>query len=225
MGWLIALGILILLAILPLGADVRYDSDGPLVRIVAGPIRLQVFPGKKKGKKDKKDKKEKKPKKDKKGKKDKQAENAASGKNLPVTGAKPAETAPEEKKGGSVLDFLPLVKLGINFLGDFRRKLRVNRLELNLVMAGGDPCDLAVNYGKAWAALGNLWPRLEEWFVIRKRDVRVQCDFEGSETLITARLQITITLGRIISLVVLYGIRALKQLLKINNKRKGGAAI
>ena len=43
-GWLIALGILILLAILPLGVSVIYNEDGPLVRVIAGFIRLKVFP-------------------------------------------------------------------------------------------------------------------------------------------------------------------------------------
>mgnify|MGYP006992093196 CR=1 FL=1 len=56
MGWLIAFMIVFLLAILPLGASVKYNSDGPLVRIIAGPIRFKVFPVKKKEKKD--DKKE-----------------------------------------------------------------------------------------------------------------------------------------------------------------------
>ena len=64
MGWLIALAVLILLAILPLGASVLYDEDGPRVRIVAGPLKLQVFPLKKKPKKNKP--KAEKPKKDKK---------------------------------------------------------------------------------------------------------------------------------------------------------------
>lgn len=36
MGWWITLGILFLLAILPLGVSVRYDSDGARVRIVCG---------------------------------------------------------------------------------------------------------------------------------------------------------------------------------------------
>ena len=44
MGWLIAFLILFLLAILPLGASVLYDEDGPRVRIVAGPVKLQVSP-------------------------------------------------------------------------------------------------------------------------------------------------------------------------------------
>ena len=48
MGWLIALGILILLAILPLGASVIYDDQGPLIRLILGPIRLKLFPKKKK---------------------------------------------------------------------------------------------------------------------------------------------------------------------------------
>lgn len=213
MGWLITLGILVLLAVLPLGVGVVYDSDGPLVRILAGPVKLQVFPLKKKKEEKPPKKKKEKPKKQ---KKEKPVEKS--------DGKKPAPAEKKEKKGGSFTDFLPLVQLGLNFLGDFRRKLRVNRLELNLILAGGDPCDLAVNYGKACAALGNLWPRLEELFVIKKRDVQIQCDFEGDKTLVTAALDITITLGRLLSLAVIYGIRAVKELIKINNKRKGGAA-
>ena len=79
----------------------------------------------------------------------------------------------EKKKGGKVTDFLPLVKVALDFLGDFRRKLRIKHLELQLCMAGDDPCDLALNYGKAWAAVGNLIPQLERFFVIKKRDFSV----------------------------------------------------
>ena len=52
MGWLITLSILFLLAVLPLGVSVNYDSDGPLVKIIAGPLRVKVFPLPKKQKKD-----------------------------------------------------------------------------------------------------------------------------------------------------------------------------
>ena len=127
------------------------------------------------------------------------------------------------KKGGSILDFLPLVQVALDFLGEFRRKLRVNRLELKLILAADDPCDLAVNYGRAWAAVGNLFPLLERAFVIKKRDVEVECDFTSEETLVIARLDLTITLGRLLSLAVRYGIRALREFLKIKNIRKGGA--
>ena len=53
MGWLVTVAVLVLLAILPLGASVLYDADGPVVRIVAGPLKIKVFPLKKKPKKEK----------------------------------------------------------------------------------------------------------------------------------------------------------------------------
>lgn len=204
-GWLIALGILILLAILPLGVSAIYNEDGPLVRVIAGPVRLKVFPLKKKDKEDKKSKKEKKEKKPEK------------------KTAKPKKKKEPSKKGGSLLDFLPLVHVALDFLNGFRKKLRVNRLEMKLIMAGADPCDLAVNYGKAWTALGNITPYLDRVFVIKKRDLDVECDFEADKTLIFARLDLTITLGRILGLVVCAAVRALIELIKIMNKRKGGA--
>ena len=60
MGWWIALGVVVLLAVLPLGVSVKYNSEGPLVRVILGPVKLTVFPLSKKKKKDKKDKKGKK---------------------------------------------------------------------------------------------------------------------------------------------------------------------
>ena len=212
MGWLITLGVLFLLAILPLGVSVSYDSDGPLVRVIAGPVRLTVFPRPKKQKKEK-NKPEKAV--------EKEPEEVLP---KPPQPPKPQkESKPKEKKGGSWKDFIPLVKLGLNFLGDFRRKLRLNNVELKLVLASSDPCDLAVNYGKAWAAVGNLLPALERWFVIKKRNVEVECDFTASETLVTARLDISITLGRLLSLVAVCAVRGLKEFLIFKKKRKGGA--
>ena len=142
---------------------------------------------------------------------------------VPKQKKKPDKPADNQEKGGSVTDFLPLLQLVFDFLGEFRRKLRVNRLELKLVLAGGDPCNLAVNYGKAWAAVGNLMPQLERFFVISKRDVEVECDFTAGQTLIIARLDLTITIGRLLRMAVRYGIRAVREYMKIINKRKGGA--
>lgn len=202
MGWLIALGVLVLLAILPLGFTARYNADGAVLKVLAGPVAVQVYPAKKK-----KDKIKKKPAKEKKKK--------ASGK-----AGEPAK----KKEGGSFTDFLPLVSIALDLLRDFGGKLRVNRLELNLILAGDDPCDLAIQYGKACTAMGCLWPVLEEVFVIKKRDVKIQCDFEADQTLVDARLDMTITVGRLFALVGVYGFKAIKELIKIMNKRKGGAA-
>ena len=208
MGWLIALAVLVLLAILPLGASVLYDEDGPRVRIVAGPLKIQVFPLKKKPKKNKP--KAEKPKKDKKPKK------------AAPEGEKP-EPFPKPKTGGSWTDFLPLVRVALDLLNDLRRKLRVDHLKLHLTMAGDDPCDLAVNYGRMNASLAALIAQLERFLVIKKRDVHIDCDFAASETVILARLDLTITLGRLLSIAAVYGVRALTTFLKIKKQREGGA--
>ncbi len=220
MGWLIALGICVLLAVLPLGVSIRYDAAGALVRLIIGPVKITLFPRKKKEKKQKKEKSE-----------DNKTSEKPAGKEprQQKPAGKPAAEEPAPKKeqkqsGGPITDFLPLVKILLEMLGTFGRRLRLNLLELKIVMAGDDPCDLAVNYGRAWAAVGNLLPRLEKVFVIKKRNVEVECDFEADKTLITARLDLTITLGRILATVAVYGIRLLTKFLAINKKRKGGAS-
>ena len=205
MGWLIFLAILIGLGCVPLGVRLRYDEDGPLAAVLLGrlPIVLYPLPGwlKKLTSREKKDG-EKKPKKEK-----------------PKKEKPPKDTVGEAPQGGSWKKFLPLVQLGLHFLGDFRRKLRVNRLVLRLTLAGDDPCDLAVNYGRAWAAVGNLLAAMQRAFVIQKRDVEVQCDFLGEETKVVFAMDLTITLGRILGLLVKYGIRAVAILLKMKNQK------
>ncbi len=220
MGWLIALGVVVLLAVLPLGVSVKYSAEGALVRVILGPIRLTVFPLPRKEKKEKKPKQTQ-PQPD--AAAPVQQEPALPPPQNPAPPPQSKAQKPKGERGGSVLDFLPLIKVALDFLGDFRRKLRLNSLELKLILAGGDPANLAINYGRAWAALGNLMPHLDRLFVIKKRDVEVECDFTTSETLIFARLDLTITLGRLLSLAVCYGIRALKEFLNIKKKRKGGA--
>ena len=213
MGWWITLGVVTLLAILPLGVRVCYDSAGPLVKVVLGPVKIKVYPRPKKTEKPKKETK-----------KQPEAAPAPEEAHLPKPPQPPAsKTPPKKEKGGSLKDFLPFVKLGLDFLGDFRRKLRVKQLYLRLILAGEDPCDLAVNYGKTWTAVGSLIPALERWFVIKNRDVEVECDFTASETLVVARLEITITLGRLLSLAAVYAVRGIREFIVFRNKRKGGA--
>ena len=209
MGVWIAAAIVLILAVLPLGVRVRYNSAGLILRVIAGPLKITVFPRKKKPKKQKV--KQKKP------KEEQNAESSASEDKPP----QPPEAQPEQKeKGGSIARFLPFIKLGLKFLGDFRRKLRLDNLYVRLILAGDDPCDLAVNYGRIWAAVGNLMPQLEWLFVIKKRDIQVECDFTAAETCVVAHLDITITLGRLLVLALVYGVRVLIEFLSM--KRKGG---
>ena len=205
MGWWIFLGVLLVLALIPLGIRVRYDSGGFVARVIVGPVKFTVFPMKKRKKKPKKEKTAEKT--------EKQEETVASD----AEETKPQEETKTEapaQTGGSLEKFLPWIRLGLDFLGIFRRKIRLDNLHLHVILAGDDPCDLAVNYGRAWAAIGNLMPSLERLFVIRKRDIQVSCDFAGTEIKIAAKGDITITLGRTLCLGVVYGIRALKIFLR-----------
>ena len=220
MGWLITLGILFLLAILPLGVSFKYDEDGAVVKVIAGPVKITIFPRLKKDKTEKKDKKTEKQSQQEAAKAEPKAEPAKA----EATTQTATEEKPARKSGGPLTDFLPLVQIALDMLGAFRRRLRVNMLELKLIMAADDPCDLAVNYGRAWAAVGNLMPRLERLFVIKKRNTEVECDFEAAQTRVIARLDLTITLGRLLATAVVYGVKALIEFLKIKNKRKGGAS-
>lgn len=195
MGWLIALAVIVLLAILPLGVSARYDAAGVDMKILLGPLRLSLHPGKEKPKKEKPEPKKK-------------------------TGKANGKT---KAAGGSWTDFLPLVDIALDLLSAFRHKLRVRFLQLHLIMAADDPCDLGINYGRAWAAIGNLLPRLEEFLIIKKKDIHVACDFEAEQTTVLAALDITITLGNLLALAAVYGWKAVREWNKIQKIRKGGA--
>ena len=122
-------------------------------------------------------------------------------------------------------EFLPIVRAILEFLVDLRHKLRVNLLQLHLVLAEDDPCDLAVHYGDAWAILEGLIPQAERFFIIKKRDLQIDCDFTAEHTRIRARLDLTITLGRLLMVLLFHGSKVLREILKIIKLRKGGAQI
>lgn len=139
---------------------------------------------------------------------------------------KPAQDKEKNtSKGGSYKDFWPVVRTIYTFLGEFRRKILVKRLELKVVLAGEDPADLAVNYGRVWAALGSLTPQLDRLFRIRKRKVEVECDFTAEEALVYARIDATLTVARTLHLLSKHGIKIIKQLLELKKLRKGGAKL
>ena len=135
------------------------------------------------------------------------------------------ESKKNAKKGGSLNDFYPIVRTVLDFLEQLRRKVSVKNLELKVILAGDDPCDLAVNYGRAWAALGSLMPQLERFLSIRKKNIEVECDFVAESTRIYAKVDATLTVARAFSLGVRHGIKIIKDILKLKKLRKGGAEL
>ena len=199
MGWLIALGTVILILLFPLGVSAIYNWKGPRMWILAGPFRFQVYP--RKAKKKKTEQKQENP---------EQAEK------------KPSAEQQPEKKGGSLRDLKPLIRVGLEFLNGLRQKMLVRRLELEVKLAGEDPCDLAVGYGAACAAMDAFLAQLDRFFRIRKRHIWIGCDFEAEQTLVYGRADLVIPLGRLLVLVIRYGIRGLREFLNYQNLRKGG---
>lgn len=210
MGWGIFFVCLLVLAWIPLGIRGSYDQTGFTVRVIAGPVKITLFPRKKRKRKPKTG--------DSSEKTTEETTKSPSEKKRPKT----EKDEPGIQSGGSLERFVPWIRLGLDFLGALRRKIRLDNLYLHVVLAGDDPCDLAVNYGRAWAAVGDLLPKLERIFVIRKRDIQVGCDFAAEKITVAARGDMTMTLGRTLCLGTIYGIRALKIFLTM--KREGGAA-
>ncbi len=215
MIWWIVLAAVAALGAIPVGLYFGYDADGFRGQLILGPIRKTLFP---QGKKEKETPES-----------DQKPQNKTEHQPTPEKPSpkppQPPKPKPEEetKRGGSYRDFLPLIRVGLDFLGDMRRKIRVKRLRLHLVLAGDDPCDLAVNYGRALAAVKGLTAQLERVFVIQSRDVNVECDFAADQTRIAGEIDVRITLGRLLALTAVYGIRGLKEYWNLKKKRKGGA--
>ena len=114
-------------------------------------------------------------------------------------------------------DILAFVDLACDTLGDLRRKLRVEVLVLHVTLDGSDPAKAAILYGRAWALIGMLSPKLEQLFVIKKRDIQPVLDYNEKEMKVDAHLALTITIGRAVSLAARAGVRFLKLWL---NKKK-----
>ena len=199
-GWAvfgIVLAVFVLIGCIPVGVDASYRENELALRLKIWLFRVQVLPAKEKKKKPKP--KAKKP-----------------------VANKPDAKPEKPKKQGSMPkltlpDILALADLACDTLGNLRRKLRVEVLVLHVTLDGSDPAKTAMLYGRVWAALGALTPKLEQLFVIKKRDIQPILDYNEKEMKLDAQLVLTITIGRAICLAL----RALVRLLKLwLNKKK-----
>lgn len=196
MSWLVVFAVVLLFLLLPVRIHAEYNKEA-LVQLLIGPVRLMLYP-----------RKAKKPKTERSGKKEKSDSDFES------------HETQNRKSSMSLSDLLEIVQVIIDFLRDIKRKLIVTDLQLHVLLAGEDPCDVAVNYGRALAALGNLMPQMERHFVIKNRDLHVSCDFSADKTMVNAKIILSVRLGDILWIVVYHGIRVLRKYLKNINKSK-----
>ena len=127
------------------------------------------------------------------------------------------------EKGGKLSDLVPLLKALWHLLGDLRRKVQVKQLDMNLVLAGEDPCTLALNYGKVWAAVGNITALLESFLVIKKRNIQVNADFLGDTTRVYLKLYANMTIARLFGLLMHFGLPLREEYNKFLNPNEGGS--
>ncbi|MBQ7254651.1 MAG: DUF2953 domain-containing protein [Oscillospiraceae bacterium] len=186
---LIALAAIALLLFLPLGARAEYKDD-LRVWLCIGPLRLTLYPAKKK--KPKKPKAEK-PKKEEKPKEEK-----------------------EKKPLPPVRTLLDYASLALDLLGRLWRRICIRELTIRATFGGADAGDAAIGYGRAWAAIGAVTPILERAFRIKKRNLSAEYDPECKEIRLYACAQATINLFAILQIAF----RALSGWLKIRKAVK-----
>ena len=123
-------------------------------------------------------------------------------------------SAPEKKKGlpmGLTKEQIPeLLKLAFSTLDRFRRKFTVNYLMVHFVAACEDPYDTAMLYGYANAAAGIVEGLSGRGWDIRRRDIQVGVDFESTECRADAEVTVTISLGRILAVLLAAGFGFIK---------------
>lgn len=202
MSWwmivLLVLAVLDFIGCILVGVDVGFDGE-LRVSLKIGFIRVRILPSK-----------PKKPKKQK--KKQPAAKKPAQ---------KPAAAPKKPLFSGDPKELRALLQLGVQTLGDLRRKLRVEVLTLFVYFGGGDdPAKNAIAYGRAWAVIGSITPLLDQLFVIQKRRIEPRFAPQEDKLRVEGRIVLTITIGRALAL----GIRAGLGFLRIvSNKKKGDA--
>lgn len=190
------LALLTLLNLLRVGVSAGYEAQAFSVSARVGPLTIPVWP-RPPAEEPKKPKKEKPPKEPK---------------------------APQEQTKEKELDFdtiLALAKLALKAAGSFRRKLTVELFRLVFVAGSSDPYDTAMQSAYVQAALGSLRPLAKRALHIQERDVQVGADFTADKPRIEARLTLTIRIGQIVAIGVVFGVGYLKLMLQ---KKKAAKA-
>ena len=190
------LAVLVVLNLLRVGVDAEYDGETFFLRIKAGPLKLTILPKKPKPPKPKKEKKKKK-------------------EETSDEDAKPKK----QRKKPTVKQLVQLARLVLEAIGAFRSRLQVDLLRLHLRLGTDDPYDTAMTYAYLQAALGGLTPLAERALTIRERDVRLAADFTGAGVQANARLILTVRIGQIVLIALVFLIKALptlRELLKKN---------
>ena len=191
--------VIVIILLIPVGAEAEYDRPGATVWLRIGGIRKTLYPRPPKPEGEEKPKKEKKKK------------------------EKP-EKAAEPKKGGTLQLIMQLIPVGIEALGRFKRGLIIKKLTLCFCFGGDDPAKVAMSFGGASAGAGLIVPMLQRNFRIKEIDVQNGVDFTSAETTVYAHADIRIRIITILAIAVTAGIKTLKIFAARKKEAKASAA-
>ena len=203
-GWIILailVGLITLVMLIPIGADLRYEDEVIRVSAKAAGIKIQLIPKKKR--EPKPEKPEEKPKPE----------------------PEPKEEKPKKAKKKRSLSFnaeeiLDLLKLVLKSFGRFGRKFRVERFVLHWTAAGSDPYLVARTFSVVNAGLSQLAPICTERFHCRDSSVWTDIDFVSDRMFFEFGLTMTIRIGQIIGTGLRIGAGALMILLRSKRRVK-----
>ncbi len=211
--------LLLLLAVIlltPAGVRFRYDRGDLSLLVRFGPLKLQIFPRKeKKPPRRKPEETKEEPEKKQAGKESaddpekKQTEKRAPEKPKPKKKAakKPRAKINREQILYSLETLPPILGRALKRTG---RRLRLTPLKVHLLVAGPDPADTALLYGRLEAALGAALPALHRLVRIKDQDVRLFLDFQREQMDLIADVGLSLRPWDLLSV----GLRAGGSLLK-----------
>lgn len=184
---LIILLVFWLISLIRVGGRVRYGEAGLFVSVLAGPLKIQILPAKPKKEKSRKKKKKE-----------------------PEQEKKPKEKKPKpEGRPGTLSRLMQLLPVVGEVCGALKRKIRIDDLKLELIWGGSDPAAIALGYGQANAALGMLWPLIDNNFRVKRHSFQIGMDYERTQPMVELEAALTYTVGQIVGLGVHYGVKAL----------------
>ncbi len=187
---LLVLGIvvlaLVLLSLVRVGVWAEWAQKTFTLKLLAGPVKITLFP--------RKAKQPKKPK--------------------PVK-AKKAGSKKKPKSAGEIIELVKqLLPVVTDAAGRLRRKIRIDQFYLDLTVASADPAKAAVNYGRLNGAIGMFWPLVEQNFKVKQWRIRTGVDFVTQRPTLYFRAAATLTIGQILALGVRVALKVLPILSK-----------
>ena len=208
-GWTILaviVGIVTLIMLIPVGADIRYEDGVVRVSAKAAWIKLQLIPKQKKSQKEEKPKKERK-------KKEKPPQDQKE------------EPSPKKKREFpfNAEEILELLKTVLKKFGRFGKKFKVERFVLHWIAAGWEPYTIARVFSIVNAGLSQLSPICVERFHCKDSSVWTDIDFVRDDMFLEFGLTMTIRIGQILGTGLGIAFGALKILLRSKRRRKAEA--